>query len=280
MNDDAVLYSKHSNLQKSDAAYILDKYSNLLNWRDGDKILDVGAGEGSVSIEVLLPRLPTNFHKLTLSDISPQMLKFAQERCEDSRLDCLLMDISVVVPESLHQQFDHIFSFYCLQWVADENRQEQAWKNIFDLLKPGGDTLVTIIATGPLFDFSESMAKMEKWAPFMGNVKRVISPYHHIENPADKLKNFLEKTGFLVKVCETEERCYVYSSTSQFLDWGFSVNPFIKTLPENERPSFIEEYKRQVFTHKKIIVEKGDNGGEKIHKMYTMLTACASKPLY
>ena len=63
-------------------------------------------------------------------------------------------------------------------------------------------------------------------------------------------------------------------------DWGFSVNPFIKTLPENERPSFIEEYKRQVFTHKKIIVEKGDNGREKIHKMYTMLTACASKPLY
>ena len=64
MNEDASLYAETCDLQKRDAACILDTYSGLLNWGDGDHVMDIGAGEGSVSLEVLLPKLPTNFKEL------------------------------------------------------------------------------------------------------------------------------------------------------------------------------------------------------------------------
>ena len=119
MNEDGSLYAETCDFQKQDASCILDMYSRLLKWGDGDHVMDVGAGEGSVSLEVLLPKLPTNFKELVLADISPKLLDYARERCDDERVDYRQMDISsTTTPDEFRQHFDHIFSFYCLNWVV------------------------------------------------------------------------------------------------------------------------------------------------------------------
>ena len=40
-------------------------------------------------------------------------------------------------------------------------------KNIYQTLRPGGETLITIIATHPMFTLDQIIAKREKWAPYM-----------------------------------------------------------------------------------------------------------------
>ena len=56
-------------MQKFDANHFLDTYFEVLNLKKDATILDVGAGDASVTLESLLPRLP-NFKKLVVSDKS------------------------------------------------------------------------------------------------------------------------------------------------------------------------------------------------------------------
>ncbi|XP_017780258.1 PREDICTED: juvenile hormone acid O-methyltransferase-like [Nicrophorus vespilloides] len=73
----------------------------------------------------------------------------------------------------IYEKFDHIFSFYCFHWILD---QRQAIKNIFDLLKSGGDILLTFVATCPIYNIYELMAS-KPWSFFVkyGDVHIAIS---------------------------------------------------------------------------------------------------------
>ena len=120
MNDDISRYSKHCGFHKSGVTTALQDYSNFLECRDGDCIMDVGAGEGSVNLDVLLSKLPKNFKKIVLCDVSPKLLQFAKAKIADERVHTFEMDIgSSGVPDEFRQHFDHIFSFYCLHWISD-----------------------------------------------------------------------------------------------------------------------------------------------------------------
>ena len=120
MNDDALHYSKNCDFHKNDAKIVLEQYLKFLKCRDGDSIMDVGAGEGSVTLEVLVPKLPPNFKKLVLCDLSPKLLHFAKNRTDDERVEICEMDIaSSTIPDHFRQHFDHIFSFFCLNWIGD-----------------------------------------------------------------------------------------------------------------------------------------------------------------
>ena len=44
-----------------DAKLSLDKYSDLLRWKEGERIVDIGCGTGNVTMQVLEPRLPVDY---------------------------------------------------------------------------------------------------------------------------------------------------------------------------------------------------------------------------
>lgn len=81
MNDDAHLYAKTNKYQKDAAKKALDKFAPLLQWRedggDGDSVLDIGCGNGDVTIELILPLLPPECRHLLASDMSDEMIKYA-----------------------------------------------------------------------------------------------------------------------------------------------------------------------------------------------------------
>ncbi|CAH1370262.1 unnamed protein product, partial [Tenebrio molitor] len=82
------------------------------------------------------------------------------------------------------------------------------------------------------------MARMEKWSRFSANVKDYVSIYHHLNNPQKKLENFLEKAGFVIELCKTEDRYYTYPSVSCYWNWVKSVNPYIQNLPADDVDSY------------------------------------------
>lgn len=116
------LYSKYNDLQKNDNLFVLDAFLSRIQWRKGgEKVLDIGSGDGKFAVEFLIPRLPTNFGKYMGCDISANMVKFAVEHYANEKIDFVNFDItSREIPEDLINEFNHIFSFYTLHWVRQQ----------------------------------------------------------------------------------------------------------------------------------------------------------------
>lgn len=118
----ATLYHTANSLQRRDATDVLNNYLHLVNWRkDGkDVVLDVGCGEGDVTINILQKRLPIGFYSLTGGDLSSEMVDYAKSLYASNKIDFVLMDV-MAEPKSEHiNKYDHLFSFNCLHWVQDQ----------------------------------------------------------------------------------------------------------------------------------------------------------------
>lgn len=121
--NDAKLYVKSNILQKRDASFVLENYFRLIQFKKdgGDTVLDVGCGSGDVTVEILKPYLPENFGKLVGSDFDEKMVEYANNNYKTKKTKFLTLDIaSKEPPVDLEENFDHIFSFYCLHWIQDQ----------------------------------------------------------------------------------------------------------------------------------------------------------------
>lgn len=121
--DQVTLYSDSHEIQKTDAAYVLQNYFRFVRWSadEDSTVLDVGCGDGDVTVHLLLPLLAKRSNKLIAADVSEEMLKFAKARCQNNKVTFIKLDIADDdVPDDYKLNFDHIFSFYCLHWVQDQ----------------------------------------------------------------------------------------------------------------------------------------------------------------
>lgn len=97
---------------------------------------------------------------------------------------------------------DNLFTFsniFCFR---------QAFRNIFRFLKPGGDILLTFLASNPIYDVYKNMAKNRKWKPY--SKIDFIAPYHGSSEPEKQLRKLISDNGFEVHVCKTENRIYTF----------------------------------------------------------------------
>jgi juvenile hormone acid methyltransferase len=120
---DAELYTASHELQKRDAVQVLSGYISTMTWKPGDRVLDLGCGPGSVTSQVLLPRLPQDFGMLVGADVSPVMIKHARNMYTLPKLRFVQFDLSKDIrgtSELSTMAFDKIFSFYCLHWIPDQ----------------------------------------------------------------------------------------------------------------------------------------------------------------
>jgi ubiquinone/menaquinone biosynthesis C-methylase UbiE len=101
-------------------------------------VLDVGAGYGVVSEEVLLA-FPAA--RVTLQDYSQPMLDRARQRLANhsDRLRCVLCDLTDPSwPSQAGGPFDLVVSAIALHNLADRRKIFACYHAIHDLLKPGG----------------------------------------------------------------------------------------------------------------------------------------------
>ncbi|CAG9785604.1 unnamed protein product [Diatraea saccharalis] len=174
--NNAELYECNNDLQKRDTLECLEEYAKKLKWnRTGDRIIDIGCAEGSVTVNLLKEYIPKNFKVLLGCDVSEKMVTFANVHHKDERTSFSVLDIARKVPEEMCYNFDHVFSFYAFHWIKD---QETAFCNIFDLLEKGGQCLLTFLGHNPMFDVYRILAKSNKWSCWLEDVEKFISPYH------------------------------------------------------------------------------------------------------
>lgn len=113
------LYQECNIIQKTDALSSLKKYAPILKWKKyNNKIVDLGCGDGSVT-NILKEFLPTDYQLLGC-DISESMVMFASDHHSNERTTFTLLDIAGDLPRGMTGYFDHVFSFYALNWVEDQ----------------------------------------------------------------------------------------------------------------------------------------------------------------
>lgn len=209
--NEAELYKRSNILQRRDAQQVISEFSHLLHWReDGcDSLMDVGCGSGDVTIDFVLPIMPKHFSRLVGTDISHEMIKFAENKYSKSNIAFDELDISADITKYLnsHEQFDHIVSFYCFHWIQNQKRAVQ---NIHNLLSPGGDCLLVFLAKNPIFEIYKELSKCKRWEKYMKDVDRFISPFQNAKDPADEFGSLLYNSGFSEFSVEIREKLFVY----------------------------------------------------------------------
>lgn len=119
--NNAELYQGNNSLQKRDAIECLEEFADKIKWKKiGDRIIDVGCGDGSVTVNLLREYVPENFEKLLGCDVSEKMVAFANRHHRDERTDFSILDIERKLPKDMRNAFDHVFSFYTLHWIKDQ----------------------------------------------------------------------------------------------------------------------------------------------------------------
>lgn len=115
------LYNKAKSLQWQDAEDVLDSYMPLVKWKPGHTSIDVGCGDGDITINLLKKRMPSDHGVLMAVDNSPQMLKYASENYCDKDVIYELMDIETTeISADHHNAYDHLFSFSVFHWIPDQ----------------------------------------------------------------------------------------------------------------------------------------------------------------
>lgn len=115
----ADLYRKGNNLQKHGTLLCLEEYANKIKWKNDDRVIDVGCADGSGTI-MLKNYMLNNYTKLVGCDISEKMVQFANEHYGSDQTSFRVLNIEGELPEDLKGGFDHLFSFYTLHWIRDQ----------------------------------------------------------------------------------------------------------------------------------------------------------------
>ena len=116
---DASLYAGNGRF----VALLAETLVELLNPQPGERILDLGCGDG-----FLTRRIAESGATMVGVDSSPQMVAAAKQHGADARL---------ASGESLpfDQEFDAVFSNAALHWMTD---QDAVLRGVYRALKPGG----------------------------------------------------------------------------------------------------------------------------------------------
>ncbi|CAD7079457.1 unnamed protein product [Hermetia illucens] len=238
-------YAQVNRVQRQDAEQLLEEYSKIIRWRNNGKenVLDIGCGPGDITIDFVLPRMSRPIGKLVGVDVSEKMIKYAKRlyECEDvhfQTLDIENGDIDLFLKD-YPEGFDHITSFYCLQWVRD---QKKGMKNIYNLLKPAGDCFFAYPVKHAVFEIYEELAKIPRWNTFMASNCDFFASFINQDNAADTIYKFLKLTGFRYYNVEMVDKRMTYTGLDNILGFITTINPIIPKINNNERTEYLKDF--------------------------------------
>jgi trans-aconitate 2-methyltransferase len=129
---DPEIYSNHSHFQYQEAMQLIHDHP----FRGDEKILDIGCGDGRLS-EYIATQVPRG--QVVAIDSSSEMIAYAQKNY--SRANLTFHELSA---EEIRykEEFDIIFSSFCLHWVEDK---QQIFNLIYHSLKANGQLLCAMV---------------------------------------------------------------------------------------------------------------------------------------
>lgn len=122
------LYGSSNEIQKKCTIHFLKEFEHKIKWnKNGDTAIDLGCGDGSVTVAVK-NAAPCNFKTFVATDYNEAMVEYANQRYADENTLFRVLDIAQDMPKDLIGAFNHVFSFYALQWVKDQENQKKEWR--------------------------------------------------------------------------------------------------------------------------------------------------------
>ncbi|KAK2720849.1 juvenile hormone acid O-methyltransferase-like isoform X2 [Artemia franciscana] len=242
--EDAELYAISSAMQKRDASAAMATFIGEMEIKPGERILDIGCGTGEITRGLLAEWL-SSASEIVGVDISWTMIEFARKFCTFPNLNgpnvvYKQMDIErTIEPRMLFPEgFDKIFSFYCLHWTTD---LRQVLDNIYDLLKPGGETFLVFLAQNPIFTMYELMSYKPDWKEYMKDVSNFVPRTHYLKNPAEYFAQMALESKFDVRSCSTIEKSFLFENINHVRNAVRAVNPFTQRIPPALQEFFIQD---------------------------------------
>lgn len=268
------LWGKNNDLTTLVNIEYIEKFKELIVWKENESIFEFGMGDGRNTKEALLPRLPKNFKEYIGSDKSATMIDYVKTNILEPRATFMVFDISSdTVPEEFENRFDHVFGFFVMHWVKNTRH---AFQNMHKLLKPGGQLFLTFIdetsADPVYFDF----LKHSKWSKY--NHEWLISPYFNHPDPENEYKKQLVQAGFEQFEYQREKKIYKFPNEESFKGFCLSVNPVLKEVSKDEYDEYKAEYLVKMANNKLNFTKKCCETGKTLyHSSYELNAVLANK---
>lgn len=233
--EQAQVYRQNSSLQWNWAMTALAHCT----WAGNERVLDVGAGDGKLTAEVL-SLVPQGL--VVGLDISTSMLDLARKSypSQQHRNLIFLKGDAALLPFT--EQFDVVVSFCTLHWVID---QMKALRGIAQSLVQGGHALLVTPAPAPnnVATLAEQLAQTEKWRAYFPSFS-----YPRVYFTASEYERMLQEVGFRdISVTETESLT-TYASKHDLIEWLHPLLNYTRNLPKVVQEDYLNDLADRMLT--------------------------------
>ncbi|KAF8778074.1 Juvenile hormone acid O-methyltransferase like protein [Argiope bruennichi] len=212
-----------------------------LRWGDlsGELVMDIGCGMGYMSTKCILQRFP-RVSEIVAIDKDPycihrSQMEFKNDSYKKVKFHCIsITDMAELEPWK--GKISKIFSFHCISFVR---RQERAFRNMFELLIPGGQAALLFVLRSESDDVYLEMMKNPKWSRFFRHMNdRKILKLR--ESDPTYYSNMLKQIGFLVLFCREKIIEHVFYDDEECKDviWESTL---LENIPRELQDEFVEE---------------------------------------
>ncbi|KAK5644281.1 hypothetical protein RI129_008126 [Pyrocoelia pectoralis] len=249
---EAEKYKKCGKLLTEDAKGVLNAYKNIIKWKDGCKVLDLGCGMGDITTNLLLPTLPKSTKLIVGVDRIPELVDHAnRNNVLGSNVTFRMGDIfDHAFLEDL-RDFDYVVSFDYLHHFADhkyfDNKQfdylpitfRALLMNVKKVLKPYGEIFFHFCAANSLFNIYKSMSCDEKWKRYLKNFDTHCSPYENSIDIQKDIENLFKHLGFQVYTCTVREKVYKIPLLEAI---QIAISRCALSIPDQLKNDFVKDF--------------------------------------
>ncbi|XP_064476172.1 juvenile hormone acid O-methyltransferase-like [Ornithodoros turicata] len=241
------VYSTRHSIQTAHNIQVLDELSSAFKAGDGNQqYLDIGCANGDFTRDVLLNKCGP-CKRIVAVDISGDMIRYAREHSSHPKLLYEELDIGGDVSSFRKEygSFHRIYSFYVLHWLKDQAR---GFKNIADLLAPGGECLLLFCGKAKVFDVWEELAGTERWNSYAEDLLNAIPQSHYMEDQDAYVSKLLESAGLKAHTSQALAKMLRFPSEHVLNETLKAVLPISSYVNSEDRDELLEDFLAKVIT--------------------------------
>src|SRR5262249_209466 len=227
---DARGYHRVSALQQ----WLAEKSLARLSLDGDERVLDVGCGDGKVTVEIAR-RLPRG--SVTGVAASQAMIAFAAQQFPATTYPNLRFRVADAAQLPFADQFDLVVSFNCLHWVHD---QAAALRGIRAALVAGGRAHLRLVPRGArkaLEDVIEDTRRAPAWAVYFPDYR---PPYLHLT--PDAYRALVGDCGLRIERLDVQQEAWDFGSRDAFVHFdNVTFVEWTRLLPPARHGAFIDE---------------------------------------
>ncbi|GBN93496.1 hypothetical protein AVEN_129554-1 [Araneus ventricosus] len=223
--------------QKIFAGMFIDHCKDMFGWSDlsRDVIMDVGCGGEGYCGEAILQKFPDVGTIITI-DSRSKVVRNIRLRTA-AKMECLFADIEK--RQSLRNYEGKMTKVIATHVFHQLREKEEAFRNVYHLLKPGGEAAVLFVMKSLIYEWLTDLLKKPKW--------KEAYKLHYAEDMyesgfgADQYREMVEKIGFQVVECVEENRVIPYLSDQSCKEALYEKCGYNFNVP----PESLEEFKEE-----------------------------------